>query len=331
MADKVLQQSQIKLEVTPGTNVACTTRLLALSIMPVREGGANVAFAPEGFRANTLTKATNREHGTVTVNGIADYRSLAWVLDSVYGKATPVQLGGSAAYSRTYEFKPNDEPVRSTFSAEFGDEDLASEVSYMVFHSFGLVINREDITLNLGAFSGKIVDGITLASVTNTVAPIPMLAQQVKFYLEDTLAELDDDDPAPTALDRAVEIDYHCNNGVKPRYSANADGSFSEVTELLPEHGGSLKLWKNADAMDIRADARANKRQWLRILIEGAVIASTYKYTLKITCPIEFLDPGAQGDEDDAVAITLPFTCVYDKDEEYAAELVLINNVVAVA
>ena len=320
-ANKVLQRSQIGREdpEDQGTAVPAVTSLLAIGFMPVREGGANVAFAPEGFRANTLTKATNREHSTVTVNGIADYESLAWILDGVFGTAEAALVDlSTGAYEREYEFAATSKPERSTYTVEFGDDTLASQVAHLVFHSFGLVANREDVTLNAGAFAGRIIDDITLAEATTVIDPIPVLAQQMTVSIGNAHNSL-------SALTRLVEIDYHCNNGVKPRYSANADTSFSESTELLPEHGGSLKLWKNSAAMALRALARANTRQWLKIAFVGPEIETDFNYKLELLMPIEFLDPGAQGDEDDAVAITLPFTVVYDGTNDL--KITLINSI----
>lgn len=326
--DKVLQISQIGIESagTPGTQVAASRILQGMSFGMTREGGGLVPFRPEGYRAPVLTKPTNREFSNIPVELIADYRSLAWLFDSLLYKATATQQAATIAYSRTYTFDSNAVPgARNTYTVERGDSVLASYATHMIFSGFGITQNREDAVPTASAFAGKRVDGFTLTapgSVTE-IGVKPILASDGDIFLEATLAALS----GATALDRAVEVEWHFNAASKPRFSANNDVSFSESTWLAPDIGGTMKLWKNSAAMAIRAAAQAGTRKWLRLKYYGGVIASTYHWTLQITTPIEFTEPGDEADEDDAVALTLGFTSVHDATAGYAAEIVLMNDI----
>ena len=322
--DKVLQMSQIGLESSAGTQVAANRVLHGISFGMTREGGALVPFRPEGYRAAVLTKPTNREHSNISLELVADYRSLTWLLDSLLYKATASQQGGTKAYSRTWTFDANSVlGARNTYTIERGDSVLASYATFMVFSSFGITHNREDVTLSGAAYAGKRIDGHTLTASPSEIPVQPILASDGDVYLEDTLAALS----GATEQDRLVEVEWHFNSGSKPRYSANSDPSYSEVTELAPEIGGTLGFWKNADSMAIKALAQAGTRQWLRIKHYGGVIASTYHWTLQITTPIEFVDPGEETDEDDAMKLSLGFTSVHDADAGYATQIVLLNDI----
>ena len=322
--DKVLQVSQIGVESAAGTQAAANRILQGMSFGMTREGGGLVAFRPEGYRAPVLTKPTNREFSNIPVELIADYRSLAWLFDSLLYKATATQQGGTPAYSRTYTFDSNAVPgARNTYTIERGDNVLASYATYMVFSGFGITQNREDAVPTASAFAGKRVDGHTLTGSPTEIGVKPILASDGDIFLEATLAAL----TGATALDRAVELEWHFNAASKPRFSANNDVSFSEATWLAPDIAGTMKLWKNSASMAIRAAAQAGTRQWLRLKYYGGVIASTYHWTLQITTPIEFTEPGDEADEDDAVALTLGFTSVHDATAGYAAEIVLMNDI----
>lgn len=322
--DKVLQVSQIGLESVAGTQVAANRILHGISFGMAREGGALVPFRPEGYRAAVLTKPTNREFVNVPLEMVADYRSLAWVLDSLLYKATATQQGGTIAYSRTWTFDANAVPgAGNTYTIERGDSSLASYATHMRFASLGITHNREDVTLSGAAFAGKKIDGHTLTGTPTEISVQPILASQGSVYLESTYAALS----GAVALTRLVELEWHYNTAIKPRFSANSDASFSETTWLAPEIGGTMKLWKNSAAMAIRTAAQAGTRKWLRLKHYGGVIASSYHWTLQITTPIEFTEPGDEGDDDDAVAMTFGFTSVHDATQGYAAEIVLMNDI----
>jgi hypothetical protein len=133
-------------------------------------------------------------------------------------------------------------------------------------------------------------------------------------------------------LSNVVEVEWHYNNAVKPRFSVDGEASYTALTELAPEIGGTLKFWKNSESMAFRAQAQAGTRMWLRIEFTGTVLADNdpaddHTFLLRITTPIEFTEPGDEADEDDAVAISLGFVSVHDATVDNAAEILLINDI----
>ena len=219
--DKVLQVSQIGIEaaLTPGTEVDAGTILHAFSFGMAREGGALSPFRPEGYRSNVLTRPTNRESATIPVEAVACYRGLTWLFDSLLFAATVAEstlenlLDDSSdptkAWQRTYEFDANAvATARNTYTIEHGDSTLASLATFMVFSSFGLTLNREDVALATGAFASKKSDGATLTSTPTEIEVVPILASQGLAYLEDAEGDL----ATATAVAKLVA-------GVGSRYS----------------------------------------------------------------------------------------------------------------
>lgn len=322
--DKVLQLSQIGMEVTPGTQVAATHILHAISMGMTREGGQAIAFRPEGYRANVLTKASNREMSTVPVEITPDYRSLTWLYDSLFEAVTPVQQGATVAWKRTYTFDSNAVPAaRKTYTLERGDSSLASYATFMSFSGFGITFNREDVVGSASAYAGKRVDAHTLSAGCAEISAIPIKASHGSLKMATTLAGL----AGATAETRLVEMEWHFNAAHKARFSANSDVSYSEITNLAPDIGGTLKFWKNSASMAYVASARAGDRKWLKLNFTGPLIASTYYHTLTLTLPVEFIDPGDMADEDDAIAVTLGFTNVHDATAGYSALVELTNDI----
>ena len=338
--DKVLQVSQIGIEaVAPGTEADADTILHAFSFQVNREGGALAPFRPEGYRAPVLTKPTNRESSTIPIEAVACYRCLTWLLDSLFFAATVAEstlenlLDDSSdptiAWQRTYEIVSNAvATARNTYTIEHGDSSLASLSTFMVFSGLGITLNREDVALTTSAFASKRADNATLTSTPDEISVVPVLAQQGLVYLEDAEGDLAAADP----VGKLVEVEWHYNNAMKPRYSVDGEPSYTELTELAPDIGGTIKFWKNSDSMDLKAEAQAGTRKWLRIEFIGTVLADNdpaadWTYVLQITTPIEFTEPGDEADEDDAVAVTLGFTSVHDATEGYSAKIVLVNDI----
>lgn len=322
--DRVLQVSQIGIESTPGTQVAASKILHAIAFSMQREGGGATAFRPEGYRAPVLTKRNNREFSNVPVEIAADYRSLVFLFDSLLYAATPAQQAATIAWKRTYTFDSNAVPgTAKTYTLERGDSVLASYATWLRFSGFGITLNRDDTVATATAYAGKRVDGHTLTAAPTEISAIPILAEDGLSYVENTLAAL----TGATAQTRLVEAEWHFNSAHKPRFSANGDASFSDSTLLAPEIGGTLKFWKNAGSMALRAAAQAGSRRWLRLKWVGPLIVDTYYHTLQITTPIEFLEPGDEADEDDAVAVTLGFTSVHDAAAGYSVEIELTTDI----
>ncbi len=322
--DKVLQVSQIGMEVTPGTQVAAQWILQSLSLGLNREGGDAIPFRPEGYRANTLTKRGNREMSNVPVTLAPDYRALVWLLDSLLGVATPQQQATSAAWKRTWTFDSNAVPAaRKTYTLERGDNMLASYATHMAFSGLGISHSREDVTATATAYASKRTDGHTLSPSAVEISAVPIQASQGVLKIAPALASL----ATATAETRLVDMEWHCNAAHKARFSANADPSFSEQTNLAPDLGGTVKFWKNAASMTLVAEARANLRKWLQLTYTGPLIASTYYHSLKLTLPVEFIQPGDEVDEDDAVAVSLGYTNVHDAGAGYAFQIELITDI----
>lgn len=322
--DKVLQVSQIGMEVTPGTQVAAQWILHAISLGMARDGGDAVPFRPEGYRANTLTKRSNREMSNVPVSLTADYRSLVWLFDSLLGVATAQQQATSTAWKRTWTFDSNAAPTtRKTYTLERGDSSLASYATHMAFSGFGITHNREDVTATATAYASKRTDGHTLSPSVVEISAVPIQSSHGVVKIAATSAGL----ATATAESRLVDMEWHCNAAHKARFSANSDPSFSEQTYLAPDLGGTLKFWKNAASMALVSSARANQRKWIRLAYTGPLIASTYYHSLILTLPVEFIQPGDEVDEDDAVAVNLGYTNVHDAVGGYAFVIELINDI----
>lgn len=109
----------------------------------------------------------------------------------------------------------------------------------MSFSGFGITFNREDVVGSASAYAGKRVDAHTLSAGCARFPPYRS-RRRMAVKMATTLAGL----AGATAETRLVEMEWHFNAAHKARYDANSNVSYSEITNLAPDIGGTLKFSK---------------------------------------------------------------------------------------
>lgn len=162
--DAVRQQIIYGGEVTPGTAVDATKRLLGAIINPTIEAEFK-QHRPQGMKfaqKNMLVK----EHSRSPVTGIPTYDELGVILASVIGSPATNTVGSKQVH--VFDFKNRAAQPPKTYTIVYGEEaSRAHRITSGVFSGVGVRFTRDEAVLSGSFFGNKIEDGVTW----DTVAP----------------------------------------------------------------------------------------------------------------------------------------------------------------
>lgn len=331
----LFQQVHVGVEgtATPGTAVATTRELSALSIEP----GVKVevdSFRPMGRKFPTVA-SLNKEWSTAKLSGRATYTELIYPLASVITRSTAV-VGTAVAAGTSYvwTFSPNaggaDRPA--TFTIDQGSSERAHRMTNAVVTELSFDFKRDGIELS-GAMIGKqIQDNVAFPGTTiaSAVDLIPVLPTQVGVYIGTSPTHLN----SATALSRALSASWKLSDRFGPIWTLDSrESSWAALVETEPSLELSLMLEADAEGMALLPLARTSETRWIRIqAIGGTILATTppRTYSLTIDTAFKITDVGEFSDEDGVYA--LEYTLGGVSDSTYwggTATVITVTNAIA--
>lgn len=304
----VFRNIRIGVESTPGTAVTCRIALPALEFTLAVAGGAGEVFRPSGVKHPLFVVPGGDEHTTISLGGKACYNTLPYILAAL-GYAAPATVT-TGVYKWSCRPNTNAADTYKTYTIQEGAGGATGgQMPYALLTGFGLDFKRNQITLSGAGFAGKVTDGATLATITKTVTPVPILGDDICVYIADTRAGLG----TATALTDMSNVEIHYNDKYSPWWGLNcAAASYSDIVEKAPDAAGKIMVLNNAAGLGYRAAMRAGTTKWLRIKAVGPIITGTYSYGLQIDAPIQFTSPGDREDNDGAYELGFNFACIHD-------------------
>jgi len=318
------QVTQIGMETTPGTAVAATRRLPALSITPGIQTAIN-SFKPVGGKFNTVG-ALGKEWVEASYEGPLCYNHLTYLLNSLLTTDAPAQQGATAAYK--WEFVPAqnamDDPV--TFTVEQGSDVRAGKFTYGLVNGFTLEIDREAANVSGSMIGQAYQDNITMTASGVTDVPVqPVQPTEIDVYLDSTAAGV-----GSTKLTRALSLSIEMADRYAPVWTLNSavDGFVAHV-ETAPTATVTLLVEADEQGMGLLTAMRAGSKRFLRLKATGPVIADTYAYSLTWDMGVLVREVGEFSDEDGVYAIEWTFDIAYDATWQKAMTVALVNTISA--
>lgn len=316
------QVVQIGIEEIPGTAVAATRRLPALSITPRIQASVN-SFRPVGGKFATIA-ALGKEWIEASIEGAACYNHIVYLLNSILTADEPVQQGVTTAYK--WEFVPAqnaaDAPV--TFTVEHGSAARAGKFAYGLVNSFTLDIDRESVTVGGSMIGQAYQDGITMtASGVKDVPVQPIQPTEIDVFLDSLSTDL-----GKTKLTRVLSMRVEVSDRYAPVWTLNSavDG-FAAHVESAPTATITMLMEADAAGMGLLAAMRAGAKRFLRLQATGPTIASTYTYSLTWDVCLQVREVGEFSDEDGVYGIEWTFDIAYDATWGKAMSVAVVNKV----
>lgn len=308
MAERsVLTQGvQIGVEVTSGTAVAASKKLLATSIEPGIKADFNT-FRPSGGKFSTIT-TLGKEWSEAKIDGPLMYTDVVYMLSGNVAYAAPVQQGATAAYLWTHTPGQSSEDTIKTYTVEQGSAVRAHKAAYGLVNSWGYMINRGECKQKGTMLMQAITDGITMTSTPTSIALVPVIPSQVCVY-----ADADSADLGTTKLTRDFSVDWECNDRFGAVWPLDcALTGFAAHVETEPKATLKLLVEANSQGMGFLDGMRIGSKTFIRIEATGDEIDTGEDYLFQHDVCAVVTGVSEFKDEQGVYAIEWEFTAEYD-------------------
>ncbi|MEJ5222850.1 MAG: hypothetical protein WHV44_00220 [Anaerolineales bacterium] len=314
----IFQTVQIGVEITPGTAVPANKKLLATSIVPsVKTEGDT--FRAMGNKYPSFA-VLNKEWSEASIEGKLTYNEILYVLSSLLSQPTPAQQGATTAYKWTFTSNTSAEDAGKTLTVEQGDANTAWRAAGVKVSGLEFTFNRNEVTLSGSAIGQPLEIGITLTASPTSMTPKPVLPAHVKLYMADTQSGLD----SAQAVTRGFSATWSLTDKNALAWPL---GQSPVLIESEPKLEAKLSLATDSVGLGLITQMRSAATKWFRIKAEGAIIASTYKYTFQIDFPANITEAGEFSDEDGIYLVEWTLAGIHDSTWDKAFQIDVISDV----
>jgi hypothetical protein len=264
----VNQQVQLGPEATPGTSVPAGKLIEAFNWAWGIKSSIKL-FRPTGRKySSTAEELTEMTEGKIS--GDMDYNAAMYVLNSVYGKVTPVLVAPSTTVYKSVFTPPLSGAANpQTYTLQQGDSVRADQMAYLLFTGWGYKIDRKSVVSVSGEFMGQLITDPATMTPTPTVVPLlPMPGKQANVYLDTTSAGI-----GVTQLVNFLSFDFTASGYYGALWFLNrANVSYSGHVDLPPKNEVKLLLEADAVGMSLLAHMQAGDTVYVRVDALGQVI-----------------------------------------------------------
>lgn len=306
----VTKTTQFGVETTEGTAVAANKILRAISFMPKYERGTS-GYRPAGHKYETV-HMTDLEYATGNYEGRLCYNSFIYILSSLIGVPTPVQIGATAA--RTWTFLPSTTVGHAgkSYTFEVGDAVKVDKYAGGRLASFHLVAGKTEFPVDGELFAKKPTFNQTQTATPTEVLPRPVLRSQVDMFVDPTTFG----NIGTTKVTDVMQEEMSLGTSFHPLWAHNtSETSFRDTVEVAPPFEFSLITPHNSQSRTFLDNLSGEAIQYLRWQAQGAQIADnagTPVYErIRIDIAGKFNKP-EDVDEDDAFAMKYTFRPLHD-------------------
>ena len=314
----IFQTTQIGVESTLGTPVAANKKLLSVSLSP-NPRVESQPFRPDGNKYASFS-TLNKEWSEVGIDGKPTFNEIIYMLASLCHYAVPVQQGATAAYKWTFVSNTSAEDVGKSFTVEQGDANSAWRVAGTKVSGLSLKFNRSEIGMSGTAIGEAIEKGITMTASPTSLAPVPMLPAQMKFYMADTQAGL----AGATAMTRGYAIEWNLNNKFGLNWPVGQDPI---AVEGEPDYTATIKVATDTAGLSLLDNMRNATAKWFRVKLTGNLIAPTYYHDFQLDFPANVLQPSNFENQENILAIPFGLAPIHDAAWGKSFQIDVITNV----
>jgi hypothetical protein len=322
------QGTQVGKETTPGTAVAATKKLSAMSFDPSPSVEIST-FKPSGSKYATLT-AQIYEQVDFDVAGQPTYTEIIYALASLITNPSPTTpAGGTTSKQWLFESAQSGPDTPATYTAEVGSTQRGHQFTNAIVNELSLGFSKTgEPEMSGSGFGRALTDPFTLTTAgLSTIALVPVLPTQVNVYSEATAAAL----TTPTnRLTRDFEWTWSLGGRYSPVRVLNAaNSSFETQVEAEPELTMGLTTSVDTQGMGFLADLRAGTPRFIAMRATGAIIETTVPYTLSVDTCAAITDTDGFDDTDGSRTVGWSFTGLYDGTWGKAFSIKVINSLTA--
>lgn len=319
------QVSQIRVEVTPGTDPTTGTKQLSsLGIDLSAKINVNT-FTPSGQKY-VGAAMVGKDWTTAKLSGQATYTEMVYPLSLLFGAATiSVPAGGTT--SKQWLWTPSNSAVETpkTVTAVKGSSVAAESASYLHATGLSLTFDRDKVDVSGDLLGQLFTAGATLDGSPTELALIPVLAKQGDVYLDAAWADL-----GTTKLTRVIKGSWSVSDKYGPGWFVNsAVNSWGASIEMAPKTEVKLTLEADATGLALLATLRAGDTSFVRFAWTGDEVESGVNYLLQHDFAVKWTGIGDVSDVDGIYAVELTGAITFDPTASKAMEHTIVTSVTA--
>lgn len=329
----IAQRVQVGVETTPGTAVAASKNLLALSI-ELAVGSDSHMFKPRGAKYNTIIY-NGKEWADADVSGDATYSELQYLFASLVGTPTVAQLMDSAtptaAYKWTFVSNTFGADSFKTYTVEQGDGTYAHRSANFVITGATIEFSRDEVTIDGEGYGAAIETGITLTASPTSIDTVPVQPTQLSVYLDTSAANLGN-----TKQLRVLSGEWTLEDRFAALFVVDAaKPSYVAHVEQEPNFEFKLKVEADTQGMAYLTAFRASATQFMRLegigpkIYTGATTPADVYHRLTVDSAGKISEIDKFDDEDGVYAVEFTWTGVHDATWGKAMQIELVNKATA--
>lgn len=317
-------QTQVGVEVTPGTGVTADKRLLNLDIVPAPSQGAALPETSGRFPTVGMAQA---ESTIAEMSGVADFDTLTLLFLAMFGDATPEDLGpGSGAYK--WSWTPGqwtEASTLKTLTVEHGKAGTgnALKFTYGLLRDLGLDFdkNRAGPPTLSGTMIGKaMTKAETLSSASDWDGEA--LPNAATVYLDTTPGNI-----GTTVLGTVLSASLGLRNWWEAYFLLRQDETdFGVVERRNPEVSLELTLLTDSTGMGLLDAMRNAGSRYLQLSSVGTLIADTYYHQLDVKLAAAIAGAIQFRHDANKFVVRVPFSVKYDTTLTYGVAVELTNT-----
>lgn len=328
MASIAIQVAHLQRETAPGTpETDAMLRPLSLKLTPGMTGTGG-----SGFRSAGAAVMTAYEIGDLwsawAVEGVQDFNALGFILACVFGPPVTNPVSGSTgAYEHVFTPKGFGADDLVSYTAQYGDDDIAFQAAMMVFQSLGLTIERGNLSLSSNAISRLFDENATLATTGVTDVPAVLIPSTgYNVFADDTWAAL--------GTNKMLAC-YRAEVTTPDKYTPDApinsaiDGFESLVANAEGDFTSNWTFGVNAAAKALITTFKNRAKKFIRLAAEGPIITGSTRYSVKYDTCTQLTNVGQFTTAPGSSVHVVPFDgqMIYDDVSGKFAEVTLVNTV----
>lgn len=304
----VYERTQVGLEISEGTPVACPTQLVAASF-GLKVGENTDTFTPLGSKYPVIT-VLNREWASMPISGKPAFDELIYPLVTLIDPGSSPTSLGSGAYQWDFTTAHGDNDAIKTLTVQRGSSVRASRAANGFMKSFGYTLSKMRGTGLKGEFMGTALeDGITMTPGATILPMVPLTPGETSVYVDSTFGGI-----GGTKLGRCFDVDWQLNNKQDGVFTLDAatGTSFAARVETKPTLEMTLLVEADANGMAFLDGYRNGTTYYIRVESQGPIIGGSEHYLFRMDMAAKVNQPQEFKDEQGAWAIGFKFAIVTD-------------------
>jgi hypothetical protein len=288
----VNQVTQIGVETTAGTAVACNRRFPGLQIDIGPELDAKF-YSPEGNKYDEVG-VLNREWASGDLNGPLTYGEIVYLFGSYINYAAPSTTSGVTTW--TFSDTPTGAATYKTFTVQRGDSTAAGQSTNVVVTSLNLNIDRMDARVTGNVIGKKIDYAASLTATPTTIENKPISMNDVSVYLDSTSGVA-----GTTKLTDVFEVTVNHPDKVDETWVLDsAQTSWKDLVEKKMQPTVTVRCEWNTQMQAVYTAMKADTlpTRWLQLKMPGEIISGsdTYNFTATYACKLLTAKEDKKGD-----------------------------------